>query len=244
MTFQIGAARAKDKNIWTWYKSEGAGSAADTWQDCQNPTSTAPRSWQLLLTGVVYTKKTTEVSNENKEITMLVGRRAMLKYKTAVSTICQLVAKVAASPQGQQAGPKQKEQRGVWRRRGGLEASTGMDTWWGGCEVVWTLEKLHREAVESLSFEMVETGLDTVLNSLLQLPAHPALGRGLDEAVSRAATRLNNFVLQCEKIFCVCVCFFYFVFPKSLVGLFRLAFKSDSLLLSVAPFWSTGSISM
>lgn len=136
VTFQIGTARAKDKNKRTRYKSEGAGSAADTRQDCQNPTSTAPRSWQLLLTGVVYTKRTTEVSNENKEITMLVGRGAMLKYKTAMSSICQLVAKVAASPQGQQAGPGQKEQRGVRKRRGGLEASMDMDTWWGGCEVV------------------------------------------------------------------------------------------------------------
>lgn len=136
MTFQIGTARAKDKNKRTRYKSEGAGSAADTRQDCQNPTSTAPRSWQLLLTGVVYTKRTTEVSNENKEITMLVGRGEMLKYKTTMSSICQLVANVAASPQGQQAGPRQMEQRGVRRRRGGSGASTGMDTWWGGCEVV------------------------------------------------------------------------------------------------------------
>lgn len=67
---------------------------------------------------------------------MLVGRGEMLKYKTAMSSICQLVAKVATSPQGQQAGPEQKEQRGVRKRRGGLEASMDMDTWWEGCEVV------------------------------------------------------------------------------------------------------------
>lgn len=76
------------------------------------------------------------MSNENKEITTLVGRGEMLKYKPAMSSIYQLVAKVATSPQGQQAGPGQKEQRGVQRRRGGSGASTGMDTWWGGCEVV------------------------------------------------------------------------------------------------------------
>lgn len=57
--------------------------------------------------------------------------------------------------------------------------------------------------------------LKPVLNSLLQLPAHPALGRGLDEAVSRAATRLNNFVLQCEKkIFFVVFVSFTLFFQK------------------------------